>query len=40
VIARLFEADFDYRDCGLLDRTHIRFFGMMNIQSLFIEAAF
>ena len=40
VIARLFDEDFDYRDFGLLDRTHIRFFGIKNIQSLFIEAGF
>jgi 2-polyprenyl-3-methyl-5-hydroxy-6-metoxy-1,4-benzoquinol methylase len=40
VIACLFDEDFDYRDCGLLDRTHIRFFGMKNIQSLFTQAGF
>ncbi len=35
VIACLLEEDFEYRDWGLLDRTHIRFFGMKNIQALF-----
>jgi 2-polyprenyl-3-methyl-5-hydroxy-6-metoxy-1,4-benzoquinol methylase len=31
----LFDEDFEYRDWGLLDRTHIRFFGIKNMQSLF-----
>ncbi len=35
LLACLLEEDFEYRDWGLLDRTHIRFFGMKNIQSLF-----
>jgi 2-polyprenyl-3-methyl-5-hydroxy-6-metoxy-1,4-benzoquinol methylase len=30
--------DFDYRDWGLLDRTHIRFFGLKNIQDLLRQA--
>lgn len=34
----LIEEDFEYRDWGLLDRTHIRFFGIKNIQSLFENA--
>lgn len=33
--ACLFEEDFEYRDWGLLDRTHIRFFGLRNMQQLF-----
>lgn len=34
VIAGLLNSQFDYRDWGLLDRTHIRFFGIGNIQQL------
>ncbi len=36
--ACLFVSDFDYRDWGLLDRTHIRFFGLTNIAALFSGA--
>lgn len=36
--ACLMEEDFEYRDWGLLDRTHIRFFGIKNIQALFDNA--
>lgn len=36
--ACLLEEDFDYGDFGLLDRTHIRFFGIKNIQRLFEDA--
>lgn len=32
--ACLFDEDFEYRDAGLLDRTHIRFFGIKNMQAL------
>src|SRR3984893_17230292 len=35
VLGCLFGNDFEYRDWCLLDRTHIRFFGMKNIQDLF-----
>jgi len=35
VMACLFNSDFSYQNVGLLDRTHIRFFGIKNIQSLF-----
>jgi len=38
VAACLFNSDFDYRDWGLLDRTHIRFFGLRNIENLFAQA--
>lgn len=38
VHACLLEEDFEYGDFGLLDRTHIRFFGIKNIQSLFEDA--
>ncbi len=34
IAACLYSADFNYRDWGLLDRTHIRFFAMRNIQKL------
>jgi 2-polyprenyl-3-methyl-5-hydroxy-6-metoxy-1,4-benzoquinol methylase len=39
VIASLLDADFEYRRIGLLDRTHVRFFGLKNIQQLFDGAA-
>jgi 2-polyprenyl-3-methyl-5-hydroxy-6-metoxy-1,4-benzoquinol methylase len=35
IIACLLNEDFEYRNAGLLDKTHIRFFGMKNIQALF-----
>jgi 2-polyprenyl-3-methyl-5-hydroxy-6-metoxy-1,4-benzoquinol methylase len=38
VHACLFDEDFEYNDFGLLDRTHIRFFGIKNIQKLFQDA--
>jgi 2-polyprenyl-3-methyl-5-hydroxy-6-metoxy-1,4-benzoquinol methylase len=38
IIACLLDGDFDYRDWGLLDSTHIRFFGIKNIQALFDNA--
>lgn len=38
ILACLLNNDFEYRDWGLLDRTHIRFFCMRNIQTL-IEGA-
>jgi 2-polyprenyl-3-methyl-5-hydroxy-6-metoxy-1,4-benzoquinol methylase len=34
----LMAENFDYRDWGLLDRTHIRFFGLKNMQSLVADA--
>ena len=34
----LLEENFEYRDWGLMDRTHIRFFGIKNIQLLFENA--
>lgn len=36
--ACLLDEDFAYSDIGLLDRTHIRFFGIKNIQRLFENA--
>ncbi len=38
VVACLLQEDFEYREWGLLDRTHIRFFGIKNIQALFEQA--
>jgi 2-polyprenyl-3-methyl-5-hydroxy-6-metoxy-1,4-benzoquinol methylase len=38
VHACLLDEDFEYGDSGLLDRTHIRFFGIKNIQKLFEDA--
>jgi len=38
IVACLLDEDFEYRDWGLLDRTHIRFFGIKNMQSLFTQA--
>ena len=38
ILACLLNNDFDYRDWGLLDRTHIRFFSMKNLQALFDAA--
>jgi 2-polyprenyl-3-methyl-5-hydroxy-6-metoxy-1,4-benzoquinol methylase len=38
IAACLLLEDFEYRDWGLLDKTHIRFFGLTNIQKLVHEA--
>lgn len=38
LLACLMDENFDYRARGLLDRTHIRFFGIKNIQALFEDA--
>jgi 2-polyprenyl-3-methyl-5-hydroxy-6-metoxy-1,4-benzoquinol methylase len=40
VVACLLNEDFEYQPWGLLDKTHIRFWGMKNIQKLFDEAGF
>ena len=40
ILSCLLTNNFDYRDWGLLDRTHIRFFSMKNIQQLFERADF
>lgn len=40
VLASLLTEEFTYQPWGLLDRTHIRFFGLRNIQSLFNDADF
>lgn len=38
VIGCLLNADFEYQEWGLLDKTHIRFFSIKNIQHLFSQA--
>jgi 2-polyprenyl-3-methyl-5-hydroxy-6-metoxy-1,4-benzoquinol methylase len=38
VASCLIDGDFQYRDWGLLDRTHIRFFGLANMTTLFERA--
>jgi 2-polyprenyl-3-methyl-5-hydroxy-6-metoxy-1,4-benzoquinol methylase len=40
IVAGLLNGDFEYKRWGLLDRTHIRFWGMKNIQDLLEEAGF
>ena len=40
IAACIMSGSFQYRDWGLLDRTHIRFFGLKDIDSLFNEAGF
>lgn len=38
IVACLLHEDVEYRDWGLLDRTHIRFFGLKNLQASLREA--
>ena len=38
IMSCLFNGDFEYRNWGLLDRTHIRFFCLKNIEDLFAQA--
>lgn len=38
VFATMLNENFNYGDWGLLDKTHIRFFGLANIQALFEKA--
>ena len=40
VVAALLNGDFRYHEWGLLDRTHIRFFGIKNIEDLFDSAGY
>ncbi len=41
VIARLlFGGSWDYTDSGILDRTHLRFFTLVNIKELFYQAGY
>jgi len=40
VIGCLIEGDLEYQPWGLLDKTHIRFFAIKNIQRLFDDAGF
>ncbi|NJM34393.1 MAG: class I SAM-dependent methyltransferase [Rhodomicrobium sp.] len=38
ILACLMQEDFEYREWGLLDKTHIRFFGINNIEALYERA--
>lgn len=38
ILGCLLKGDFSYRDWGLLDKTHIRFFCLKNIEELFFKA--
>lgn len=38
ILACLLHEDVGYRDWGLLDRTHIRFFGLVNVAAMFEKA--
>lgn len=40
LVACLIASDFEYKPWGLLDKTHLRFFGIHNMQSLCEEAGF
>ena len=40
VVASILNADFGYHNFGLLDKTHIRFFGIKNMQNLFENAGY
>ena len=40
VVASILNGNFDYRDWGLLDKTHIRFFCLKNMQDLFENAGY
>ena len=40
IMACLLNSDFDYKSWGLLDKTHIRFFGLTNVQKLFEVAGY
>ncbi len=38
IAASMLQDDFEYREWGLLDKTHIRFFGVKNVQALIENA--
>lgn len=38
VVMNFFDGDVEYREWGLMDKTHIRFFGLHNIQQLYASA--
>lgn len=40
IVACLLTGNFEYQPWGLLDKTHIRFFCMKNIQKMFVDAGF
>lgn len=40
ILALLFKARFEYRDSGVMDRTHLRFFARKDVYDLFAQAGF
>ena len=40
IFRNLLKGDFQYRDTGLLDRTHVRFFCLANIDKLMLDAGY
>jgi 2-polyprenyl-3-methyl-5-hydroxy-6-metoxy-1,4-benzoquinol methylase len=40
IVASIIRGDFEYRDWGLLDKTHIRFFCLKNMQDLFEKSGY
>lgn len=40
ILALTFKGRFEYRDSGVMDRTHLRFFARTDVQELFAQAGF
>jgi len=40
ILKLLFKGSFEYRDSGVMDRTHLRFFARKDVQQLFRGAGF
>jgi ubiquinone/menaquinone biosynthesis C-methylase UbiE len=40
ILIRLFAGTWDYVDSGMLDRSHVRFFTLVNIKEMFVDAGF